>query len=568
MAIDPVNPTTIYAGSRAGIFKSTDGGASWRLSGRIFTGALTIDSANPNILYAGVVIEGGCYFSDRRLFKSTDGGANWSDSISPPINGCDHIYSLVLSPTEANTLYVANYENAFGDTWTPLIKSNNGGASWIPLYGPPFAALAIDPHQSNTLYAGSFNFPYFGYEGWDYRYGVLKSTDGGVHWNTTGLTNTGVNALAIDPINPSIVYAATCSFSGYPSHPYSFQGLFRSTDSGASWLAINNGLANLIGSRSSIVALIMHPGNPNILYAGTAGDGVYKSIDGGLNWRSFNNGLTYLDVRALVLTPGNLNTLYAATAGGVFKIIDLDVSPSVTVMSSSAASFSSTGLASESIAVSFGAGLATTTISATTLPLPTRLAGASVKVKDSAGDERLAPLFFVSPKQVTYQIPPGTAMGAAVVTVTSGDGSVSTGSIQITAIAPGLFTANANGQGVAAALALRIKADGSQSYEPVVQFDAAQNKFVARPLDLGPEGEQVYLILFGTGIRHRSSLTSVIANIGGEYSEVSFAGSQGDFTGLDQINMLVPRSLVGRGEVDVLLTADAQMANPVRVSFR
>ena len=184
--------------------------------------------------------------------------------------------------------------------------------------------------------------------------------------------------------------------------------------------------------------------------------------------------------------------------------------------------------------------------------------------------ERPAPLFFVSPNQVNYQIPPGTATGAATVTINSGDGMVSNGVAIIQTIAPGLFAANADGQGVAAAVALRVKADGSQSYEPIAQFDAAQNKFVARPIDLGPEGEQVYLVLFGTGIRLRSSLAAVRCitvfgpNVVVPFA-VTFAGPQGAFVGLDQVNLLVPRSLAGRGEVELLLTVEAQLANPVRM---
>ena len=80
--------------------------------------------------------------------------------------------------------------------------------------------------------------------------------------------------------------------------------------------------------------------------------------------------------------------------------------------------------------------------------------------------------------------------------------------------------------------------------------------------------DQVYFALFGTGIRHRSSLASVIATIGGAEGEVSFAGAQVDFVGLDQINMPVPRSLGGRGEVDVLLTVKLQMANAARVNIK
>ncbi len=238
------------------------------------------------------------------------------------------------------------------------------------------------------------------------------------------------------------------------------------------------------------------------------------------------------------------------------------------VTSVSAASFSLTGLASEAIAASFGTKLALATHSVTGDPLPSVLAGTSVKVKDSAGIERFAPLFFVSPTQVNYQIPLGTAAGAATITITSGDGTVSTGLAIIKAVAPSLFAANGNGQGVAAAFAVRIKADGSQQVEPIAQFDAAQKKFVTRPLDLGPETDRVFLILSGTGIRHRSSLSAVIATIGGAYAEVSYAGAQGDFTGLDQINVRVPRSLAGRGEIDVLLTVEAQMANAVQVNIR
>jgi uncharacterized protein (TIGR03437 family) len=250
------------------------------------------------------------------------------------------------------------------------------------------------------------------------------------------------------------------------------------------------------------------------------------------------------------------------------EVFDPGLPQAGTVASVSAASFSLTGLANEAITASFGAGLATVTQSSTTIPLPTSLAGTTVKVKDSAGIERLAPLFFVSPTQVNYQIPAGTAAGAAIVTIISGDGAVSTGVAIIKAVAPGLFSAEADGQGVAAAVALRVRADGSRSYEPVAQADPSQSYFVARPIDLGPATDQVYLILFGTGIRQRSSLSTVIATIGGVDAEVSYAGGQGEFAGLDQINLLVPRGLAGRGEVDILLTVEAQMANAVRVSIK
>ncbi len=238
----------------------------------------------------------------------------------------------------------------------------------------------------------------------------------------------------------------------------------------------------------------------------------------------------------------------------------------------SAASYISTSLAPESIVSAFGSGFGASTLAAGATPLPTALAGATVKVRDSAGAERLAPLFFVSPTQINYQMPPGTANGAATITITSGDGSVSTGVSQITSVAPGLFTANANGQGIAAALALRVKADGAQSYEPVARFDPAQIRFAPIPIDLGPDlgnaSDQVFLILFGTGIRLRSSLSAVSVKLGGVDAQTTFAGSLNGFVGLDQINARLSRSLIGRSEVDVALIVDGNPANIITASIK
>jgi uncharacterized protein (TIGR03437 family) len=202
------------------------------------------------------------------------------------------------------------------------------------------------------------------------------------------------------------------------------------------------------------------------------------------------------------------------------------------------------------------------------LPLPTTLAGTTVTVRDSFGDERQAPLFYVRADQVNYLIPPETAPGLATITMTSGDGRQSIGVRQIRAVAPGLFSLDASGSGLAAAVALRIRSDGSQSFEPVARFDAAQNRFIAAPIDLGSETDQVFLLLFGTGLRGRSSPTGVTAMMGGVNVVVEYAGPQGDFAGLDQVNLRLPRALIGRGEVNVALTVDGSIANVVTVNFR
>jgi uncharacterized protein (TIGR03437 family) len=225
-------------------------------------------------------------------------------------------------------------------------------------------------------------------------------------------------------------------------------------------------------------------------------------------------------------------------------------------------------LASEAVVAAFGQNLATQLAVADTLPLPTSLAGTTVKVRDSSGEERMASLFFVSPTQINYQIPWGLAGGGATVTITAGDGQVSTGTINIAAVAPGLFSAAASGQGVAAAVVLRVKAGGAQSYEPVAQYDASQNRFVALPIDLCEVSDQVFLLLFGTGFRNRRDPGAVTVKLDGMETEVLFAGPQGEFAGLDQLNLRIPRRLAGRGEVNVTLNVDGHEANPVKIHVK
>jgi uncharacterized protein (TIGR03437 family) len=233
----------------------------------------------------------------------------------------------------------------------------------------------------------------------------------------------------------------------------------------------------------------------------------------------------------------------------------------------SAASFSGS-LAPEGIAALFGTGLATTTASATTATLPTELGGVQVFVRDASGTTRNAGLFFVSPTQINFLIPPATSAGAAVIYVQRSGTVVGQGTATVASVAPGLFTANATGRGVPAALALRIKADGAQTYEPVAQFDATQNAYVAVPIDLGAATDQVFLVGFGTGLRNRSALSSVTATIGGASASVLYAGAQGNFAGLDQVNIAIPRSLAGRGAVDVALSADGIASNTVGINVR
>ena len=144
-------------------------------------------------------------------------------------------------------------------------------------------------------------------------------------------------------------------------------------------------------------------------------------------------------------------------------------------------------------------------------------------MKDSAGVARNAPLFYVSPTQMAFQNPAATSTGSTSVAVLLNGTTIGQGVLTVENITPGLFAANE--QGLAAAIAVRIKADGSQVSEPILQFNQSANRFEALPLAAASSSEQLFLLAFGTGFRNRSSLANVSATIGGENSEVTYAGT-------------------------------------------
>jgi len=233
----------------------------------------------------------------------------------------------------------------------------------------------------------------------------------------------------------------------------------------------------------------------------------------------------------------------------------------------SAASYRET-LTSEMIVAAFGANLSTTTAAATDLPLPTKLAGRQLFVRDSDGRERTAQLLFVSPTQINFIMTSEGVLALRTLIVRDENNQVvSVGFPQVTAISAGIFTANADGQGVPAAVIVRARADGSQQYEPVNQLDPQQQKFVPIPLDLGPESDIIVLALFGTGWRQIGSATATV-KIGGIDCPVEYIGKQPTIEGLDQINVRLPRTLIGKGDVTVQLEINSAQANPVQLKIK
>jgi len=220
----------------------------------------------------------------------------------------------------------------------------------------------------------------------------------------------------------------------------------------------------------------------------------------------------------------------------------------------------------ESIASIYGSTLATATQQSNTQPPPQSLGGATLTVTDSAGTARVAPLMYVSPSQINFVVPSGSAPGPATFTIANGNASASTtGTIQ--SVAPTLFSMSGDGRGVAAANAMEVSAANPQLQSPVSVFQCAASGCVPTPIQLSASAT-VYLILYGTGIRNRSSLASVTANIGGTNVPVLYAGAQPSFDGLDQMNLTLPLSLSGSGEVNIVLTVDGQTANVVAINIQ
>jgi photosystem II stability/assembly factor-like uncharacterized protein len=297
LTIDPVTPTTLYAGTSGSIFKSTDGGGNWSelttgLPEMYTASSLAIDPAKPTILYLGA--------SSNGIFKSTDGGENWS-ALNAGLTGT-YVACLAIDPASPTTLYLGTYEG--------LLKSTDGGENWRVITSPSFGsvlALVIDPQTLTTLYVGTGN-------------GVFKSTDSGESWSAaqTGLPDSDIHILAIDPVTPTTLYSVVTKSS---SDLYSVKekplGIFKSTDGGLNWSAVNGGLTT-----NKITSVVINPATPTNLYVGTE-SGVFKSTDGAGNWSAANSGLTAIVVTSLVIDPAALATLYAgAGVSGVFKSTD------------------------------------------------------------------------------------------------------------------------------------------------------------------------------------------------------------------------------------------------------
>lgn len=573
IALHPTNPNFIIGGTQDNGTNVFSGNLGWQQTRGGDGGFVLVDQSNPQVLYhtfynqnnsdgqsaqigPEISLNGGLSWQRRGCFSCsmTQGNFNPADRVAFYAPMAQHTGFTAAS---GNVIYFGThrlYRTADrGMTWTGLGASSDGfGKDLTKGTTGRLTAIAAHPRGDNDE-----EIVWIGVS--DGTVQVTTNAGAGASATFTNVTkaplpNRFVTSIALDANNTQ---RAVVTFSGFNLVTPSTPGhVFITNDRGNSWMDISGNLPDV-----PVTSVALNPHDANMIYIGTD-LGVFQTSDGGQTWLRLSEGMPRV-ATFMVRYHEATDTLVAATHGrGIYRL-----TMAKTVTTVSAANFKPESIASEAIVAAFGTELATNTVAASGLPLPTVLAGTRVVVRDSAGVERLAPLFFVAPTQVNYQVPVGTASGTATVIITAGNGLVATGAIEVNRVAPSLFTANANGRGVPAGFALRIGADGTQQNLPISTRDQAQSLFVPAPIDLGLPSDQMFLVLFGTGIRFRSGLQNVTATMDGVPVEVLFAGVQGSFVGLDQINLRIPRSLIGRGEVDVVLTIDGKAANTVRINI-
>lgn len=221
------------------------------------------------------------------------------------------------------------------------------------------------------------------------------------------------------------------------------------------------------------------------------------------------------------------------------------------------------GIAPGSLATASGQQLGVTNTGITGT-LPTSFMGTSVAIVDSTGASSAAPLLYVSPNQINFEVPPNVAAGTAQVTITSSSAVQTAPNVQIAPITPGVFVLN--NSGLAAALCLTVTSDSTQTFQNVYVANT-DGTVAANPINLGSATDKVYLELYGTGLKS-AGVANVDVTVAGVDAKVLYAGPQGTYAGLDQVNVQIPPTLSVSGNVVIQLTVGGIKANPVEVTLQ
>ena len=282
--VAPSDPSILVAGALDGVFRSLDGGDTWR---RISPPghpeiknieSLAVDLQNPDIIYAGTW---------HLPWKTVDGGRTWSSIKEGVIDDSD-VFSIILDPRDARVLYAS--------ACTGIYKSEDAGAHFRKVQGIPKSArrtrvLRQHPVNPDMVFAGTTE-------------GLWASINAGQSWRRVTADTVIVNDVLVDARHPGTVLLATDR-----------SGVLRSENGGVAFFASNRGFAH-----RKVSALLVDRNDPAVLYAGVVNDkeygGLFVSRDAGEHWAQMNDGLAGHDIFSLRQTEQG--TLLAGTNRGVF----------------------------------------------------------------------------------------------------------------------------------------------------------------------------------------------------------------------------------------------------------
>ncbi len=260
---DPNNANNVYACATDGVYKSTDGGATWGTTPILAKTYVRDIAINPGNSLQMVVSVGNLVNTDKGLYRTTDGGATWSKIMTTPTS-----YAGYAKLDNNGTRLYAGFANGSGDE---LWMSSDFGATWYNKASTSYASsqywfaqdVACDPTNANKLVVGGKSY---------YTYTSSNATTGGTLSAISTTMHADVHDIEYHPTNGSIVYAANDG------------GMYKSTDGGATWAAINNGLIAV----QFYASFACSPTSPNVMIGGLQDNGVV--VYNGTSWSSTLGG--------------------------------------------------------------------------------------------------------------------------------------------------------------------------------------------------------------------------------------------------------------------------------------